>query len=388
MINPGRRPYRLTEAPFQYKFREFREKSILFFIYYTFIGNRKDFINMAYHVGNGIWDGVFAVPNIVADAHLKLASGLSVKVLLLVLPRGGQVEIPEMAALLGQSATDIQDAVNHWVAQGVLAEAGTACSETEVLTVQAPAPAEEPSAAPLRKETVLAAAPEPDTGPRKVTTLSSSRPRLTTQEINELARQDENITYLLQETQTVLGKPLTPVASSTMASLYSYTGMQPDLILMLVHYCVSIGKDSMRYIERVADDWMDKGIDSHEKAEAEILRLTRQNGMENKVKTAFGIYDRSLVPSEKEYIRTWTDVYKLELDLIRLAYERSVEIKGKLSFAYINGILGNWHKAGVTTPAQALEEIKSGKGKTAPQKETGSSYDIGEMEKMINTGNL
>lgn len=338
---------------------------------------------MAYHVGNGIWDGVFAVPNRVCDEHIKLASGPSVKALLLILRHGGRICQRELAAQLGQSVADIQDAVNYWVAQGVLSEDGAPRQEPVLELPPAISYRVEPE--DILDGTLQRQAgsgpphPEPE---ERVKTLSSSRPRLTTGEINELAAQDNNITYLLQEVQSVMGKPLTPVASSTIASLYSYSGMRPDLILMLVHYCVSVGKGNMRYIERMADDWVDKGIDSHEKAEAEILRLTEKNLTENKVKSLFGIYDRSLVASEKNYIHAWVDELGIDLKLIELAYERAVELKGKLSFPYINGILVNWHKKGIKTPAQAVKEIKSG-GRPGRDAEKDSSYNIGELEKMI-----
>lgn len=346
---------------------------------------------MGYHIGNGIWEGVFAVPNQVADQHLKLASGLAVKVLLLLLRRGGDVAPREMAELLGHALEDIQDAVNYWISHGVLAEtAGELLAAT-------PPPAQRPV---LQYEQVPPAeaipAPAPPqvpelSGDRKVAILSNSRQKLTTQEINEMAEQDENIGYLLQETQAVLGKTLTPVATDTVAALYSYYGMQPDMILMLIHYCVSIGKDSMRYIETVAADWLKKGVDSHEKAETEILRLTQKDQMENKVKTAFGIYDRTLITKEKEYIQTWIRSYKMDLAVIQLAFERTVETKGKLSFPYINGILTNWHGKGITTTALAMQEIRDNKdSKTSKGADQGkgSSYDIGELEDMISYGDL
>jgi DnaD/phage-associated family protein len=335
---------------------------------------------MAYLIGNGIWGSVFAVPSAVCDAHIKLAGGLSVKALLLILRHGGKLELKELAAMLGQSVSDVQDAVNYWAENGVLLPAGEqdATAEQPLLAYT-----EEPS--PPKPQT---AAPTPEASPKqRVETVSSHRPRLTTGEINELAAADQNITYLLQEAQSVLGKPLSPVASSTMASLYSYSGMRPDLILMLVQYCASIGKSSMHYIARVADDWLDRGIDSHEKAEAEILRLTKQNQTEGRVKRAFGIHDRNLVTSEKEYIRRWEDEFKLDFALIELAYERAIELTGKLNFPYINGILANWHEKGVKTPAQALQEVRKGPKPTG-KPTADSSYDMSELEKMIAGGDL
>lgn len=230
----------------------------------------------------------------------------------------------------------------------------------------------------------------PQEGERKIAMLSSKRRKLTTPEINELADQDENIAYLLQETQAVLGKPLTPVSTDIVVAMYSYYGMQPDLILMLIQYCVSIGKDNLRYIEKVAADWLDKGIDTHEKAETEILRLAKKNTAEGKIRSAFGIHDRGLISSEKKYIQTWTEQYGQDTALISLAYERTIELKGKLSFPYINGILTNWYQSGITTPAQAMQEMRDNRSKQqqAPTGKEGSSYDIGELENMITYGKI
>lgn len=370
---------------------------------------------MAYQVGNGIWGQVFAVPAEVADSHLKLASGLAVKVLQLILRHNGAIDTEEIASRLGQSPSDIRDAVCYWTECGVLGVASAASPAAEAAAEpaseaqssfgkvqltpaleyeeiarqeEASAPAV-PVAAPAAAPAIRAAEQPPADAPRRVSTLSSGRRRFATHEINEMAAQDENITYLLQETQSVLGKTLTPVVTDTVVALYSYHGMQPDLILMLIQYCYSIGKSSMRYVEKVASDWLNRGIDSHEKAEAEILHQTRKRSAEGQIKSAFGIYDRSLVTSEQRYIQTWIEEYGQSLPLITLAYERSVEMKGKLSFAYINGILTNWHKQGITTTARAMQEIRENRPKPeSKQREKGSSYDLGEMEALISNGDL
>ncbi|GHU82129.1 hypothetical protein FACS1894191_8930 [Clostridia bacterium] len=73
----------------------------------------------------------------------------------------------------------------------------------------------------------------------------------------------------------------------------------------------------------------------------------------------------------------------MELPLIEIAYERSVELKGKLSFAYINGILTNWYQKNVKTPAQAMREISRGKPGKPEGKAQPASYDMSELESMI-----
>jgi DnaD/phage-associated family protein len=213
--------------------------------------------------------------------------------------------------------------------------------------------------------------------------------------INEMAVQDSSIGNLLQETQQIMGRPLTPVLTDLVVALYSYYGMKPDMVLMLIQFCVSQGKDSVRYMEKVAVGWLEQGIDSHEKAEAEILRATQKEQIESKIKATFGIYDRNLIASEKKYIRTWVEEYGIELPLIEVAYERCIEIKAQLNFAYINGILTNWHQKHITTPAEAMGEINRSKEERGARKTTAAkasaakaSYDMDALEEMISHGEL
>lgn len=346
---------------------------------------------MAYQLGTGIWTNIFAVPCDIVDRHIKLCSPLSLKVLMVLLRHGGDLSLDGLAKALGQSRADVQDALNYWIANGVLAEqtgeaasSGEASSSVERPALSAP-PAltytivEDPAPAPVAEQ------PEP----RKIVALSKARSRLTTQEINEMADQDHAIGNLLQETQQVLGKPLTPVMTDLVVALYSYYGMKPDMVLMLVQYCRSIGKESVNYMEKVAAGWLEQGIDSHEKAEAEILRATQKLQAEYKIKAAFGIHDRTLITSEKNYIKTWFEEYGMELPIIQLAFERSVEIKGKLSFAYINGILANWHQKGLRTPAEAMREMNRAKEQHKEKKaDAKASYDMDELENLISHGDL
>lgn len=330
---------------------------------------------MSYQLGNGIWKGVFAVPNQIVDEHIKLCGAVSLKVLLLLLRHGGAVGLGDMAKALGQPVCEVQDALNYWSHLGIIAEDGAETQPVQLRYVREG----EPQAVP----------PAPSGGKKAVEKPGSTRKRFSTQEINEMAEQDGNIAHLLQETQSVLGKPLTPVSTDMVVGLYSYYGMQPDLILMLSQYCVSIGKDNARYIEKVAATWLEKGIDTHEKAEAEILAATQKGQWERQIKQAFGIYDRNLVTSEKRYVQAWRDEMHLELDLVRLAYERTVELKGKLNFPYINAILSNWHQKGIANVQVAQKEIGRGSPKAQGEREQmDTSYDLAELEDMIVNGSL
>lgn len=334
---------------------------------------------MPYYVDGPLWSSAFAVPSPIVDQHLKLCGGAALKVLLLLLRRGGDADLGEISSFLNLPQADVQDAINYWVHLGVLRQT----QEREAS--QPSAAAHTPAPAPVLSYTEEEDQPEEQSSSKPA--MRVERRRLTTREINEMGKQDQNIAYLLQEAQGVLGKPLTPVSTDTIVALYSYYGMQPDLILMLLQYCVSMGKDNMRYVEKVAASWMEAGIDTHEKAENEILRATRRQSAEEQIRRMMGIYDRALVSSEREYIRVWTEEMNCSMELISLAYERTIEQKGKLSFAYINGILQNWRSKGITTVKQAREEMLQNAGKwkrenTPPPAKSAASYDMEELERL------
>ena len=77
-------------------------------------------------------------------------------------------------------------------------------------------------------------------------------------------------------------------------------------------------------------------------------------------------------------------------ELILLAYERCVNSKGKLSVSYMNGILSNWHKGGITTAEQAnaeqapVQHPAAGPAKSAAgQGMYQPTYDKSEIEAML-----
>jgi DnaD/phage-associated family protein len=120
----------------------------------------------------------------------------------------------------------------------------------------------------------------------------------------------------------------------------------------------------MRYMDKVALGWHEKGIDSVEKAKEDAaIHSQAYYG----VMKAFGITGRSLVESEKNFIRKWTKDYQFDLPLIQEACSRTITATHQPSFEYADSILTSWHKNHVHTPAdiQKLDSAYTKSKKTS-----------------------
>lgn len=342
---------------------------------------------MPFIIDAGIWSSVFAVPSVVVDHHIKLCSPLSLKILLLLFRHAGTpVDTAWISARLNLPAPDISDALNYWIGAGIIAETAAAAQTPAIAHPNASATVVQPQPAlPTAPALITSESCDEQTG-QKVTTLSA-RPRVSRADIAEMTQQHPPLGQLLVEAQEVLGEPLTAVDSEIIATLFSYYKFDPGVILMLLQYCVSIEKPSMRYVEKVAASWFDLNITTHEQAEQEILRLTQNNENEKLILRAFRMQGRGLTALEKKYIADW---FALGLDsrLLCLACEATLDKTGKVSFAYAGKIISAWKEKQITTIAAAVEDLKNSSGKKAvPQNRSaqtsGSSIDKDELRDLI-----
>ena len=217
---------------------------------------------------------------------------------------------------------------------------------------------------------------------QRITTLHS-RTKLTPSQQNQLIREDREIPALLDELQAVLSRPLTPYETEGFLYLYSGLRLPASYLLMAAQYSREIGRDNIRQIEKLVTGWVEKGVDTHDKAEEEIARLSRRRSNEGTIKALFGIGDRELSAKEKEFIDHWCTDYGYGPELIKLAYDRTVDNTGKVAFPYLNKILTRWHEEGIKTPGEAVAEMEGGKKGGPGQSPGDSSYDLDEIRRLM-----
>lgn len=318
---------------------------------------------MAYTIDFGPWGSIFAVPAAVADRHLKFCSEAQLKVLLLALRQGqSPVDTAGIAGRLGLTEAEVDDCLQYW-------------QEAQLFTEGSAPQPEKAGSAP--------AEPPKKTVEEGVTTIRS-RGHLSPGEVNALLREDKRFAGLAAELEKARGSVLSPSEREILAYLCGSLELTPEYLLVAAAYCRDRGKKKMSYLEKMVAGWLEEGIDTYEKAEVHIRRLTRQEDDEGRIRRLFGLPERALTAREKACINRWCGEYMTPDALIKLAYDRAVEATGKVSFAYIDKVLAAWTAKGITTVEAAEAE------RTAAQKAVAGEYsfDIGEALRIMeqNTG--
>jgi DnaD/phage-associated family protein len=98
--------------------------------------------------------------------------------------------------------------------------------------------------------------------------------------------------------------------------------------------------------------------------------------VEGQLRTLFGMGDRALTPQEKKYFSAWIHEFGYGMDVIRKAYDITVDTKGTPKMSYMNSILANWNRDGLRT----LPEIEAAQTafNEAREKERGTGKGKGK----------
>lgn len=199
--------------------------------------------------------------------------------------------------------------------------------------------------------------------------MRSTRPAYTQKEIAALSESDKQISGMFYQAETILKKALSPSETELLFSFHDWLGLPVEVILMLLSYASKKGKTTKRYLETVAIDWADKGINDFDAAEAYISELEAADNAETKVRAILGIHNRGLSSTEKKYIKLWVNDLKIPSELIELAYDRTVEYTGKLSWSYMDKLLQSWMAKGCRT----TEDVNAADEEFYKQNGNGSS---------------
>ncbi len=173
----------------------------------------------------------------------------------------------------------------------------------------------------------------------------------------------------------ILGKTLSSADTELLYSFHDYYGLPVEVITVLIEYYVSKGKRSMKYIEKEVGKWAAADVNTVKKAKVYIEKREEFLSYASRVRSILGIQERHLSTRELTYINNWQTQFAMPLEMVKVAFERTVNQTGKLSFAYMNKILESWAKENIRTTGEIQKKT------TASKNEKPSRYDFDALQR-------
>lgn len=314
-------------------------------------------------LSNAMSVNVTVISNEFIDTYMAAANGEYVKVFLYLLRHEREnVTVSAIADALNHTEADVKRALSYWKEVGVLAVDTQSRSETverngrrqnqsaaETATTAQQMEAEGSKLLPI---------PEPGNSFERRQKLSGD------QEFKAL-------TYVVQQ---YLGKMLTSMEMEMFEYLYDDLKMSSELLEYLVEYCAGTGHKSIRYIERVAQNWYQMGIKTREEAKDYTIRFSRDT---SSVMKAFGITNRNPGTAEQEYMKKWFKEYGFDASIVKEACDRTITATGSASFPYADKILAGWKENGVRTLSDIQELDKRRQMSKAQQEKNSGNAQVG-----------
>lgn len=292
--------------------------------------------------------GVLSLPKAALD-ELGSANLTELRALLAVADDPTLADAPaDLAEKIGCREKEARAALEHWKATGILTSDD--------------APAEKPAKARAHR------------------TRADEFPLYTSSELSDLLERRESVRSLIDEASNILCKFLTPGDMNILVGMVDYLGLDEEAVLLLLAHCRRIGKTNLRSIEKYAVTLADKGLTDATSMEEEFIREEALHSFEGEIRTLFGLKSRSLTSKEARFLENWVS-FGYNIDVVRRAYEITVNATGDASLPYANAILETWHAAGLRTPEEIDAKIADDAEKKAGRRddELGNSYDTDEF---------
>lgn len=313
-----------------------------------------------------------SISNFFIDYYMTKANGEYVKVylyLVRLLSSNSVITVAQIADHFDLTENDICRAIRYWISQKVLKlnydGNGNLCGivllplespkddlkmssdAVSILRADSVVEKKETSKQPAKEKAVTIK--EAPTAVEFVST--PEKPRYTKDELENRRLHDSDIEDIVYVLETLFGKPSSQKELETILYIKDCLKFDTDLFEYLIDYCTTMGKKNCRYMEAVAIAWHKDNITT-------LAQAKEQNSLSKAISDSIFKYlgIRRAYPTNIElaYINTWSKDFAFSPEIIQRACEKAVATRpASANFAYINGILENWHKNNVKT----LEDI-------------------------------
>lgn len=334
-------------------------------------------------------NGIFNIPKSLVDNYIKLASEYQLKAILIILSQNGKADSALVSAALGITEKDTQNIMQFWINEGII----TADESNEPAAKQTADAKSDISHVPLSNAPVYSVKDTPQIPPEpKKQKLTIAAPVLSPKDIVQAIEDNKEISELFDEAQVALGRTISHAEEEMLVNLVNFYGMKSEIILMILGYCRSKAekgrKTSTAYILKIAENWIEEGIETIADAEEKLLAIEQSDKLWVEITALAGIKHKRPTQKQRDMITGWSRDFSFKM--ITLAIEEMINNAASPSLAYVDKILKNWKKAGIATPADAAkskEEYTKSRESTAKKASKAGeitrkpTYDLEQIKK-------
>ncbi len=336
-------------------------------------------MNIRFHFGTSVSvvptpDATVLARATAADLRVLIHLGACAHTPAVTLP-----SVSELANQLGLPESQITASLAFWRGAGVLDLADE------------PAPAHTPAggavpvdysatdefAAETEKITVDATVAKPRVTVRKPAR-KNELPNYTSEEMAALLEATPNTADCIHECEQIWGKIFNTHETNILLGLVDYLGLEWEYVITLLAHCASVcqkggTRKSLHYVEQTAFAYYDEGVIDMPALQERIRRAEMLSDAEGQLRTLFGMGARTLTPTEKKCFSTWLYDYHYDMEIIRKAYDITVDAKGEPNIKYMNSVLANWNGDGLRTLDAIDASMAEFKEKQSRRREMGAS---------------
>ena len=250
--------------------------------------------------------------------------------------------IPQIASRLTVSALDVQTSLLFWAKHGIIAVEGADDFEAEMVGAKA-----------------------------------TEAPTYTGKQIIKFVENNKKIQALFNECQSVMGKAFNKADHDNVIKLKEVYRFSDAYIILLLAHCVEVGKTNWAYIRKLANELYDLGITSYKKLESHFADRKNKNSLEYKVRKLLCLGNFEFTAKQKSIFEAWVE-RAISFELIKYAYEVTVDSGKNPSMPYMARIIENWISSGITTVKEAQDSQQKYREKQA-KKNTPSYGDADDF---------
>ncbi len=198
-------------------------------------------------------------------------------------------------------------------------------------------------------------------------------------ELAEILENRKSLALFVNEAQRVLGKTINYYDTSLLIGIIDQLGFDEEAVLAILAYAVRLKHATVRYAEKIALNFYDEGIVDSEAVIQRISKIEESAQTVTQIRALFGMGSRGLSTAEKKLFTAWSEKLGYGIDVIRLAYDITIDSIHEPAPKYTNTILERWYAEGLHTAADIEEYLKSQKTAQSNSKGHEKSYDVDDF---------